>query len=201
MQTNLRSEDYLKQKSQRDMDVILSVTGKDNEQIIITLSEIINRFKGRLQASRFNRIDKTFNGLFYISLNLSYFGAFRACLESLNSDRLHFEFSPAEKDATSDRFERDSINFEIEIYGLKDCALNTEILAVLSRNQLVIDEFSRKRYMGGRGANSVYKAHLQVSTDFIVDVSEVERELQLVAEKLDVNLNVIFDDDELQEAI
>jgi len=200
MQTNLHNEEFWKQESQQDMEVIVSVTGKDNEQIITTLSEIINRFNGRLQASRFNRIDKTFNGLFYISLNLAYFGPFRACLESLNSERLHFEFSAAEKSSANDDYDRDSINFEIEIYGLKDSALNTEILSVLSENQLVIDEFSRKRYICERG-RSAYKAHLLVSTDFILDIDEVERELQLVAEKLDIHLAVCFDDDELQEAI
>jgi glycine cleavage system regulatory protein len=198
MRTETGSEQGLQHSDQGDMEVIVSVTGTDNEQIIVTLSEIINRFSGRLQASRFNRIDKTFNGLFYISINLAYFGPFRACLESLNSERLHFEFSPA--NPSSNSLFNDKVTFEIELYGLKEKVVDVEILRSLSRNQLVVDELTRKRYINESGVPA-YKARLQVSTDYIFDIDEVERELQLIAERLDLHLVVHFDEDDLQEAI
>lgn len=187
----------LRYSEQDDMEVIVSVTGSDNELIIVTLSEIINRFNGRLQASRFNRIDKTFNGLFYISINLAYFGPFRACLESLNSDKLHFEFSPA--NSSTNGLTNDKISFEIELYGLRDKVVDVELLRALAQNQLVVDELTRKRYICDKGKQA-YKVRLQVSTEYIFDIDEVERELQLLAEKLDVHLVVNYDD-ELQEAI
>ncbi|GAA4347612.1 hypothetical protein [Kangiella taiwanensis] len=189
--------DSLRYSEQEDMEVIVSVTGSDNELIIVTLSEIINRFNGRLQASRFNRIEKTFNGLFYISINLAYFGPFRACLESLNSDRLHFEFSPANSSNSS--LTSDKISFEIELYGLRDKVVDVALLRALAQNQLVVDEMTRKQYICDKGRQA-YKVRLQVSTDYIFDIDEVERELQLLAERLDVHLVVNFDE-ELQEAI
>lgn len=192
-------EQGLQHSDQGDMEIIVSVSGTDNEQIIVTLSEIINRFNGRLQASRFNRIDKAFNGLFYISINLSYFGPFRACLESLNSDRLHFEFSPA--NSTANSLFDDKVCFDIELFGLKEKVVDVEILRCLARNQLVVDELTRKRYINELGATG-YKVRLKVSTDYIFDIDEVEKELQLLAEQLDLLLVVHFDDDEeLQEVI
>lgn len=198
MRTEAGSERGMQHSEQEDMEVIVSVTGTDNEQIIVTLSEIISRFNGRLQATRFNRLDKTFNGLFYISINVAYFGPFRACLESLNSGRLHFEFSPA--DSNSNVVLHDKITFEIEFYGLKEKVVDVEILRCLARNQLVVDELTRKRYTCESGLPA-YKAHLKVSTDFIFDIDDVERELQLIAEKLDIHLVVHFEEYELQEAI
>ena len=56
-----------------------------------------------------------------------------------------------------------------------------------------------ERYICDKGQQA-YKVRLQVSTDYIFDIDEVERELQLLAEKLDVHLAVNFDE-ELQEAI
>ena len=197
MRNETNRGESLRYSEQEDMEVIVSVTGRDNELIIVTLSEIINRFNGRLQASRFNRIDKTFNGLFYISINLAYFGPFRACLESLNSDRLHFEFSPA--NSSNNTISNDKISFEIELYGLRDKVVDVELLRALAHNQLVVDELSRKSYICDKGKQA-YKVRLQVSTDYIFDIDDVERELQLLAEKLDVHLVVNFDE-ELQEAI
>ena len=94
MRNTTANEQGSQHSDKGDMEVIVSVSGTDNEDIIITLSEIINRFNGRLQASRFHRMDDRFSGLFYVSINIAYFGPFRACLESLNSKRLQFEFSP-----------------------------------------------------------------------------------------------------------
>ncbi|AKE52949.1 hypothetical protein [Kangiella geojedonensis] len=198
MRNETERGDSVRYSEQEDMEVIVSVTGSDNELIIVTLSEIINRFNGRLQASRFNRIDKAFNGLFYISINLAYFGPFRACLESLNSERLHFEFSPA--NSSDNVFSNDKISFEIELYGLRDKVVDVELLRTLANNQLVVDELSRKSYICDKGKKA-YKVRLQVSTDYIFDIDEVESELQLLAEKLDVHLVVNFDEEELQEAI
>ena len=197
MRNETNRGESLRYSEQEDMEVIVSVTGSDNELIIVTLSEIINRFNGRLQASRFNRIDKTFNGLFYISINLAYFGPFRACLESLNSDRLHFAVSPA--NSSNNTISNDKISFEIELYGLRDKVVDVELLRALAHNQLVVDELSRKSYICDKGKQA-YKVRLQVSTDYIFDIDDVERELQLLAEKLDVHLVVNFDE-ELQEAI
>lgn len=198
MRTETGSEQGLQHSDKGNMEVIVSVSGTDNEQIIVTLSEIINRFNGSLQASRFNRIDKRFNGLFYISINIAYFGPFRACLESLSSERLHFEFSPA--DSTANVAIADKVVFDIELFGLRDKVIDVEIFRALSRNQLVVDELIRKRYTCESG-RPAYKVRLQVSTDYIFDIDDVERELQLIAERLDIHLVFHFDEDELQEAI
>lgn len=202
MQNGIGSEQLLEhlQQPEKDMEVIVSVTGNDNEEIIITLSEIINRFSGRLQASRFNRLDTSFNGLFYVSINIAYFGAFRACLESLNSERLNFEFSPAKSESSNGWTDNDKICFEVEFFGLKEQVIDVKLLRVLASNQLVIDEMSRKRYISESG-KAAYKARLQVSTDFILDVGEIERELQLKAEELNIHAVIHFDEDDLQEAI
>ncbi|WP_223670081.1 hypothetical protein [Kangiella shandongensis] len=193
------SEECLQQfqQSYKDIDVIVSVTGSGNEEIIITLSEIINRFNGRLQASRFNRMNNVFNGLLYISINPAYFGSFRACLDSLSSERLNFELSPAED---FDSKQQDRVRFEVELFGLKDHAVDVALLRALARNQLVIDELSRKRYMHNVG-KPLYKVRLQVSTDYIIDMGEVEKELQLVAEDLAINLVLRLDEEDMQEAI
>ncbi|GAA0210446.1 hypothetical protein GCM10009123_17280 [Kangiella japonica] len=192
------SEQGLQHSDNSDMEVIVSVSGTDNEDIIVTLSEILNRFNGRLQASRFHRIEDRFNGLFYISINIAYFGPFRACLESLNSKRLQFEFSPGH--SLSSGILNDKVAFDIELYGLRDKVLDVEIFRALSRNQLVVDELTRKRYISESG-KAAYKVKLQVSTDFIFDIDEVERELQLLAEKLDIHVVIDFEEDALQEAI
>ncbi|GAA4361692.1 hypothetical protein [Kangiella marina] len=197
MRNKTERSDSVRYSEMDDMEVIVSVTGSDNDLIIVTLSEIINRFNGNLQASRFNRIDKTFNGLFYISLNMAYFGRFRACLESLNSDKLQFEFSPA--NSSSNSFTDDKTRFEIELYGLKEKAVDVELLRALAQNQLVVDELSRKSYICNEGKKA-YKVRFQVSTEYVFDIDELEKELQFLAEKLDLHLVVNFDD-ELQEAI
>lgn len=198
MRNTTANEQGSQHSDKGDMEVIVSVSGTDNEDIIITLSEIINRFNGRLQASRFHRMDDRFSGLFYVSINIAYFGPFRACLESLNSKRLQFEFSPG--NAASSNALNDKVAFDIELYGLRDKVLDVEIFKALSRNQLVVDELIRNRYICESG-KVAYKVKLQVSTDFIFDIDEVERELQLLAEELGIHVVINFDEDELQEAI
>lgn len=198
MRNTTGSEHDLLHSDSGDMEVIVSVSGTDNEDIIVTLSEILNRFNGRLQASRFHRIDGRFNGLFYVSINIAYFGPFRACLESLNSSRLQFEFSPGHP-STSNAVD-DKVVFDIELYGLRDKVLDVEIFRALSRNQLVVDELTRDRYICESGLPA-FKVKLQVSTDYIFDIDEVERELQLLAEKIGIHVVIDFDQDELQEAI
>lgn len=193
------SEERLQQiqQSYKDIDVIVSVTGSDNEEIVITLSEIINRFNGRLQASRFNRMNNVFNGLLYVSINPAYFGSFRSCLDSLSSDRLHFKLSPAED---YENTQHDRVRFDMELFGLKDHAIDVELLRALARNHLVIDELTRKRYMSEVG-KSMFKVRLQVSTDYIIDMDEVEKELQLVVEDLGIHLVLHLDEEDMQEAI
>ncbi|AOE50771.1 hypothetical protein [Kangiella sediminilitoris] len=184
-------------QSHKDIEVIISVTGTDNEEIIVNLSEIINRFNARLQASRFNRMGNAFNGLLSVSINPVYFGSFRACLDSLSSERLQFNLTPANENINA---QEDKVGFEIELYGLRDNVIDVELLRALIRNHLVIDEMTRKPYMSKVG-QQLYKVRLKVSTDYIIDLDEVEEELLLTAENLDIHLVLNFDEEDLQEAI
>lgn len=186
--------------AQLDKQIILSVTGSDHPEIITTISEILYRFKGNLEASRFNQIKDKFSGLLAISINSCFLPSFVTCLESLSSDKVRFEFySLDDKHSVAD-FENEKISFEISIWGLKKRNVNIEILRELSKNHLTIDSINTQQHRDV--FNQVgFSTQLLVSTEYVIDLDEVEQQLQELAKRLSINIMVHSEEERLQEAI
>lgn len=184
-------------KLKLDKKFILTVTGSDHPEIITTITEILHRFKGSMEVSRFNRVKDHFSGLFAVSINSMYFKPFMACLESLESTKLRFEFHSTENCQASYPFDPENITFEINIWGVKKQTASIELLRILSRNHLRVDTISTDSMPNRQG----YIIHMKVSTDHVIDVEMVERDLQTLAENEGFYLSMLDDEEDIKEAI
>ncbi len=184
-------------KLKLDKKFILKVTGSDHPEIITTITEILHRFKGSMEVSRFNRVKDHFTGLFAVSLNSMYFKPFVACLESLESAKLRFEFHSMENCQSSYPFDPENIVFEIDAWGVKKQAASIELLRILSRNHLRVDSIATDAMPNRQG----YTINMKVSTDHVIDVELVERELQALAENEGFYLNMLDEEEDIKEAI
>lgn len=184
-------------KLKLDKKFILKVAGSDHPEIITTITEILHRFKGSMEVSRFNRVKDHFTGVFAVSINSMYFKPFVACLESLESVKLRFEFHSTENSVSSYPFDPENIVFEISIWGIKNQAASIELLRILSRNHLRVDTIATDVMPNGQG----YTMQLKVSTDHVIDVELVERGLQALAEKEGFYLNMLDEDEDIKEAM
>jgi len=184
-------------KLKLDKKFILKVAGSDHPEIITTITEILHRFKGSMEVSRFNRVKDHFTGIFAVSLNSMYFKPFVACLESLESAKLRFEFHSMENCQSSYPFDPENIVFEIDVWGIKNQATSIELLRILSRNHLRVDSIATDAMANRQG----YTINMKVSTDHVIDVELVERELQALAENEGFYLNMLDEEEDIKEAI
>ena len=184
-------------KLKLDKKFILTVTGSDHPEIITTITEILHRFKGSMEVSRFSRVKDHFSGLFAVSLNSMYFKPFMACLESLESTKLRFEFHSTERCQASYPFDPENITFDISIWGIKNQATSLELLRILSRNHLRVDSIETNTMPNSQG----YKLLLRVSTDHVIDVEMIEGDLQALAEDEGFYLSMLDEEEGIKEAI
>ncbi|MHC9509559.1 ACT domain-containing protein [Kangiella sp. M94] len=184
-------------KLKLDKKFILTVTGSDHPEIITTITEILHRFKGSMEVSRFNRVKDHFSGLFAVSINSMYFNPFIACLESLESTKLRFQFNSTEDSQSSYPFDPENISFNISIWGVKNQATSIELLRILSRNHLRVDSIETNTMANRQG----YTLDLNVSTDHVIDVELVERELLALAEREGFSLSMLDEEESIKEAI
>lgn len=184
-------------KLKLDKKFILTVTGSDHPEIITTITEILNRFKGSMEVSRFNRVKDHFGGLFAVSINSMYFKPFMACLESLESTKLRFEFHSTDGCQSSYPFDPENVTFSINIWRVKNQAASIELLRILSRNHLRVDSIETNTLPNRQG----YTLHFKVSTDHVIDMEMVERDLQAVAEREGFNMSMLDEEEDIKEAI
>jgi len=187
----------VQKKLKLDKKFILTVTGSDHPEIITTISEILYHFKGSMEVSRFNRIKDHFSGLFAVSLSSLYFKSFMACLESLESTKLKFEFHSTDNCQASYPFDPENIVFEINAWGFKEQVTTIELLRILSRNHLRVDSIESHAMINRQG----YTLLLKVSTDHVIDIEMVERELQALAEEESFYISLMDDEEDIKEAI
>ncbi|NVK22146.1 MAG: hypothetical protein HWD86_06480 [Kangiellaceae bacterium] len=187
------------QKLKQDRQLILSVIGSDHPEIITTISEILYRFKGNLEASRFNRIHNKFSGLLAITINHMYLKPFMSCLESLTSDKVKFEFHSMETSTPISTLENEKVHFEISVWGLKERGINIELLRELNKHHLTVDSINTEAH--NELGQSMFSSQLVVSTEYVIDLDEVEQALQELASKLNINIMVFSGEERLQEAM
>lgn len=185
----------------QDKQLLVTLMGSEHETILQTITEILHRFKGTYIRSHFHRLDDQFSGVLHISLSSLYLKPFIACLESLESPRVRFQFKTLDMATAYHMNQQVKINFEV--WGKQSAELKLEIFNVLGQHQFQIESLSESHSSNSEGAQMT--TEISAITDFVVDNQEVEQELQELARKHSATIMMLNDDldDEfgVQEAI
>ncbi len=186
-----------------DKEIILTVYGNRHESILLTISEILYRFKGIFLKSDFNRIGHQFSGLMHIAINHMYLKPFIACLDSLSSFNVRFDTQILQKQESQELQEQ--IRFNFEVWGEEDSEFRLKLMQLLTRHHLVIESVKDSIKLDASGI-AQFNSQISVATSFVVDEQEVEEDLQALTEGKSITvmlLNQELADGELdlQEAI
>ncbi len=157
-----------------DKELVLTVHGSEHEDILLTISEILYRFKGRFVSSHFNRVGLQFTGLMKIAINHMYLKPFITCLDSLTSYSVRFDTQIL----TNEQGQRihEQMRFELEAWGDENSDFKLKFLKWLSRHRLVVESM-QDSIKTDASNNAQVHSHITVATEYVVDENEIQEEL------------------------
>ncbi|WP_251358318.1 hypothetical protein [Kangiella sp. TOML190] len=184
------------QKEPQDKQIVVTVQGKEQEPIVLTLAEILYRFKGEFLSKSFSRVGKHFSGVFHIALKQMYVQPFIACIKSLESDYCHYQVHHIIQPQADGQSQR--LRFDFEIWGRQQSQFQLKMLQLLNQNRLVIESLKQQTQRDAKGREQ-FTAQVSVCSEFAVDAQEIEQQLQNLAEPCDVNVMLL--NDELNDSL
>ncbi len=201
----IRGEEKAKTGLQLDKEVILTINGSEHEDIMLTISEILYRFKGTILSNHFHRIGLQFSGLMQIGINHMYLKPFISCLDSLASYSVRFDTQILGQEQ-SQRI-NEQIRFDFEIWGPENSEFRLKFLQWLGRHRLVVESTQDSVKQSANGEPQI-SSHIRVATEYVVDEQEIQEEIYELAQESGVTILLLnpdigdnLQDMELKEAI
>ncbi|NVJ65561.1 MAG: hypothetical protein HWE16_03670 [Gammaproteobacteria bacterium] len=188
-----------------DKEVILTINGSEHEDIMLTISEILYRFKGSIISNHFHRIGLQFTGMMKIAINHMYLKPFISCLDSLASYSVRFDTQILGVEQ-SQRID-EQIRFDFEIWGPENPEFRLKFLQWLNRHRLVVESTQDNIKPDSHGQLQI-SAHVRVATEYVVDEQEIQDEIYQLAQESGITILLLnpeidenLEDMELKQAI
>lgn len=200
-----RGESASNKELKLDKEVILTINGSEHEDIMLTISEILYRFKGTILSNHFHRIGLQFTGLMKIAINHIYLKPFISCLDSLASYSVRFDTQILGVEQGQRLNEQ--IRFDFEIWGPENSGFRLKFLQWLSRHRLMVESTQDYVKPDAQGAMQL-SSRFKVATEYVVDEQELQADIEQLSQEFGLTillLNPELDEDldnlELQQAI
>ncbi len=157
-----------------DKELLLTIHGTEHEDILLTISEILRRFKGVFLSNHFHRVGLQFTGLMKIGINHMYLKPFISCLDSLTSYSVRFDTQILSLEQ-SQRI-NEQMRFEFEAWGPENAEFKIKFMQWLSRQRLVIESMQDSIKIDASGKPQM-SSHVCVTTEYVVDENELQEDI------------------------
>lgn len=181
----------------QEKQLLVTLMGSAHDTILQTITEILHRFKGKFVRSHFHRLDDQFSGILHLSLSSLYLKPFIACLESLESPGMRFQFKAL--DTATAYYTKQQVKISFEVWGKQSAELKLGIYNILSQHQFQVESLSESYF--SLAEDTQVTTEINAVTDFVVDNQEIEQELQELAREYSATIMMLNDDldDEFEE--
>lgn len=174
-----------------DKELVLTVYGSEHEDILLTISEILHRFKGTFLSNNFHRVGLQFTGLMKIAINHMYLKPFISCLDSLASYSVRFD-TQIITNKQSDQI-NEQMRFEFEAWGADSSEFRLEFLKCLNRYRLVVESVQDSIKVGVNGEPQT-SSRITVATDYVVDETELQEEVYQIGKSTGMTVLLLNQD-------
>lgn len=188
-----------------DKELILTVYGSEHDDILLTISEILHRFKGTFLSNHFHRVGLQFTGLMKIAINHMYLKPFISCLDSLASYSVRFDTQII--GAEQSQRINEQMRFEFEAWGADSSEFRLKFLKCLNRHRLVVESIQDNIKLDANGKSQT-SSNITVATEYVVDETELQEEVYELAKETGMTVLLLNqeigeggDSDSYQEAI
>ena len=163
--------------------LIISATGPDRKGIVSEISSIINKCNGNIETSRMIRLQEQFSILLLIELEIEKIKNLKKEIEKINDLKVETNITNSENKTYQNKF-------HLYIKGADNEGIVYSFSNYLSKNKINIEEVNTSIKNAPISATPLFMMDLIIGTNRNIQSKKIIKDLNEIAEKLGVEINL-----------